>query len=177
VEEGTKLDATVSGALLYSVFIPSYENPTHDGAVVIRKNRLAQAGAFLPLTANPKLEKTLGTRHRAAIGITEETDAVVVVVSEERGTISLCFNGNIARSLDAVTLKSALEGLRRTGPNPTREGFVQTMETKMSGYDSGYLPPPTFGPRNRSGPLLVGVSACCNNGQWYSPQPGWRASF
>lgn len=119
VEEGTKLDATVSAALLYSLFIPSYENPVHDGAAVIRKNRLAQAGAFLPLTANPKLEKTLGTRHRAAIGITEETDAVVVVVSEERGTISLCFNGNIARNLDPSTLKNALDGLlhpRRSAP-------------------------------------------------------------
>lgn len=124
VEEGTKLDATVSAALLYSLFIPSYENPVHDGAAVIRKNRLAQAGAFLPLTANPKLEKTLGTRHRAAIGITEETDAVVVVVSEERGTISLCFNGNIARNLDPSTLKSALEGLlHRRRPAPTRRGL------------------------------------------------------
>jgi diadenylate cyclase len=122
VEEGTKLDSNVSAALLYSLFIPSYENPVHDGAVVIRKNRLAQAGAFLPLTANPKLEKTLGTRHRAAIGITEETDAVVVVVSEERGTVSLCFNGNIARNLDPGTLKSALDGLlHRRRPVPARK--------------------------------------------------------
>ena len=72
-------------------------------------------------------------------------------------------------------IQSTLEGLRRTGPNPTREGFVQTMETKMSGYDSGYLPPPTFGPGNRSGPVVVGVSECCNNGRWFTPQAGWRA--
>jgi diadenylate cyclase len=126
VEEGTKLDASVSTALLYSLFIPSYENPTHDGAAVVSKNRIVQAGAFLPLTANPKLEKTLGTRHRAAIGITEETDAVVVVVSEERGTISLCFNGNIARNLDPTTLKSALEGLLvRRRAQPLRKSILR----------------------------------------------------
>ncbi|MBI2898304.1 MAG: TIGR00159 family protein [Deltaproteobacteria bacterium] len=125
IEEGTKIDATVSSALLYSLFIPSYENPVHDGAAIVRKHRIAQAGAFLPLTANPKLEKTLGTRHRAAIGITEETDAVVVVVSEERGTISLCFNGNIARNLDAASLRKALLGLfhkrRPTAPARARQ--------------------------------------------------------
>jgi len=54
---------------------------------------------------------------------------------------------------------------------------VQTMETKMSGYDSGYLPPPNFGPGNRSGPVVVGVSECCNNGQWFTPHSGWRAGF
>lgn len=135
VEEGTKLDAAVSTALLYSLFIPSYENPTHDGAVVVRKNRIAQAGAFLPLTANPKLEKTLGTRHRAAIGITEETDAVVVVVSEERGTISLCFNGNIARNLDPATLKSALEGLLvRRQAQPVRKSLLRR-EVVQTGVD------------------------------------------
>ena len=119
VEEGTRLDALVSSGLLYSLFIPSYENPTHDGAVIVRKGRISQAGAFLPLTANPKLDKALGTRHRAAIGITEETDAVVVVVSEERGAISLCFNGNIARGLDPASLRRALVGLfqRRRAPS------------------------------------------------------------
>jgi uncharacterized protein (TIGR00159 family) len=145
VEEGTKLDATVSTALLYSLFIPSYENPVHDGAAVLRKNRLSQAGAFLPLTANPKLEKTLGTRHRAAIGITEETDAVVVVVSEERGTISLCFNGNIARNLDQSTLKSALEGLlHRRRPAPSRKALRN---------DAVRTTPPERGAKVRVDPL------------------------
>ena len=74
-------------------------------------------------------------------------------------------------------VKSAIEGLRRAGPNLTREGLLQTWETRMTGYDSGYLPPPTFGPGNRSGPLAFGVSACCTNGQWTSPQQGWRATF
>jgi uncharacterized protein (TIGR00159 family) len=111
VEAGSPLDASVSKELLYSVFIPSFENPMHDGAVIIRDGRVHQAGAFLPLSASTKLERSLGTRHRAAIGLSEETDAVVVVVSEERGAISLCFNGNIARSLDAASLRTALLGL------------------------------------------------------------------
>ncbi|HEV8628294.1 MAG TPA: ABC transporter substrate-binding protein [Acidimicrobiia bacterium] len=72
---------------------------------------------------------------------------------------------------------SFLEGLRRTGPNPTREAFVQTFETKMNDYDEGFLPPPTFGPGNRSGPKVLGVTACCTNGKWTTPQPGWRATF
>ncbi len=70
-----------------------------------------------------------------------------------------------------------LEALRRTGPDLTREAYVQTFETKMSGYDSGYLPPPTFGPRNRSGPLGVNVTACCSGGRWTTAHPGWRAGF
>ncbi len=73
--------------------------------------------------------------------------------------------------------QTLVEALRRTGPDLTREAFVQTMETKINGYDSGYLPPPTFGPGNRSGPLLVGVSACCSNRRWTIPQIGWRADF
>ena len=63
------------------------------------------------------------------------------------------------------------------GPDATRENFVQTFESKMNGYDSGYLPPPTFGPGVRYGPTVVGVAACCTNGKWSTPQPGWHASF
>ena len=111
IEPGTTLDAAVTKEILYSVFIPSFENPMHDGAVIIRDGRVQQAGAFLPLTASTKLDKSLGTRHRAAIGLSEDTDAAVVVVSEERGGISLCFNGNIVRNLDAASLRTALLGL------------------------------------------------------------------
>lgn len=111
IESGTRLDAAVSKELLYSIFVPSYENPMHDGAVVIRDGRLWEAGVFLPLTDSQKVDRTLGTRHRAAIGISEETDAVVVVVSEERGTASLCFNGNIVRDLEPNMLRQALVGL------------------------------------------------------------------
>jgi hypothetical protein len=70
-----------------------------------------------------------------------------------------------------------IEGLRRTGPNLTREAFVQTFETKMNDYDEGFLPPPTFGPGKRLGPVVLGVTACCTNGKWTTPQPGWRATF
>jgi ABC-type branched-subunit amino acid transport system substrate-binding protein len=72
--------------------------------------------------------------------------------------------------------QSLLEGLRRSGPNLTREAFVQTFETRMNDFDAGFLPPPTFGPGNRSGPLVVGVTACCTNGHW-TTQQGWRATF
>jgi len=72
---------------------------------------------------------------------------------------------------------SFLEGLRRTGPNLSREAFVQAFETKMNDYSEGFLPPPTFGPGIRSGPVAVGVTACCTNGKWTTPQPGWRATF
>ncbi len=111
IEHGTKLDAAVSKELLYSIFVPSYENPMHDGAVLIRDGRLFEAGVFLPLTESTKVDRSFGTRHRAAIGISEETDAVVVVVSEERGSASLCFGGNIVRDLDPNMLRQALIGL------------------------------------------------------------------
>ena len=129
-EPGVEMDSKCTEELLVSLFLPDSENKLHDGAVIIKNLRIAQAGAVLPLTGNAKLDKALGTRHRAAIGITEETDAVVVVVSEERGSISLCFGGNIARDLDGATLRKALLGLfqkdkkrRRargdqTGPRP-----------------------------------------------------------
>ena len=110
-EPGVLLDARVSKELIVTVFLPEPENTIHDGALVIRNLRAHRAGAVLPLSANSKLDKELGTRHRAAVGITEETDAVVVVVSEERGTVSLCFGGNIAKDLDAGTLRKALLGL------------------------------------------------------------------
>jgi uncharacterized protein (TIGR00159 family) len=110
-EVGIVLDAKVTKELLVTLFIPDADNHMHDGAVIIKNLRIQQAGAVLPLSANAKLDKQLGTRHRAAIGITEESDAVVVVVSEERGTVALCFNGNIARDLSPPTLRKALLGL------------------------------------------------------------------
>lgn len=111
IQRGTQLDAVASKELLYGLFIPSFENPLHDGAVVIRDGRVWQAGCFLPLTSNPDIDRTLGSRHRAALGISEETDAVVLVVSEERGAISLVFNGNMVRDVDASSLRDALPGL------------------------------------------------------------------
>lgn len=103
---GVQLDAELSYDLLVSIFNTS--SPLHDGAVVIRRHRIAAASCFLPLTLNPRLSKELGTRHRAAIGITEDTDAVAVVVSEETGLISFVQAGEIRRGLDATQLRSAI---------------------------------------------------------------------
>ena len=122
IEQGTILDAAVTKELLYTIFIPSFENPMHDGALVIRDGRAWQAGAFLPLAGTAGRDRTLGARHRAALGITEETDAVVVVVSEEKGAISLCFGGNIVRGLDGQALRDALFGLfYRPAPEPKKK--------------------------------------------------------
>jgi diadenylate cyclase len=92
--------------LLISVFNPA--SPLHDGAVVVRRHRIAAASCFLPLTLNPRLSRDLGTRHRAAIGVTEDTDAVAVVVSEETGLISFVQRGEIRRGLDATKLRVAI---------------------------------------------------------------------
>jgi len=111
VAQGTTLDSSVQRELLVSLFVPESLNKLHDGAVVIRNLRIAKAGVFFPMPDTKLVDKSLGSRHRAALGITEETDAVVVVVSEERGTISFCFNGNIVPNLDGQSLKQALLGL------------------------------------------------------------------
>lgn len=106
VENGIALDAVVSYDLLINVFTP--ETPLHDGAVIIQGDRIAAAASFLPLTLNPELSKDFGTRHRAALGISEETDAVAVVVSEETGVISLAFDGELVRGLDPKSLRNDL---------------------------------------------------------------------
>jgi len=103
---GVKLNAELSYDLLVSIFNPA--TPLHDGAVVIRRHRIAAASCFLPLTLNPRLSRDLGTRHRAAIGVTEDTDAVAVIVSEETGLISFVQRGDIKRGLDAPKLRAAI---------------------------------------------------------------------
>jgi diadenylate cyclase len=109
VELGTPLDAKVSREILMSVFHPT--SPIHDGAVVIRGNRVVAAGCFLPMTLPTELGKPFGTRHRAALGLTEETDAVAIVVSEETGGISLAMHGNIEVNLDMGSLRDRLAEL------------------------------------------------------------------
>ncbi len=106
VQEGVAIDARVSREILQAIF--HTRSPIHDGAVVIQKGRVAAAGVFLPLSTNPSISKALGTRHRAAIGITEEVDAVTVVVSEETGKISLVVDGQITRGVDPPTLRKVL---------------------------------------------------------------------
>jgi len=93
--------------LLVTIFNPN--TPLHDGAVIVQRNRIAAAGCFLPLTLDPYLSKELGTRHRAAIGITEETDAIAVIVSEETGAISMAIDGKITRGFDSASLRAALQ--------------------------------------------------------------------
>jgi uncharacterized protein (TIGR00159 family) len=106
VESGILLDAVVSYDLLVNIFIP--RTPLHDGAVVIADGRIRAASTFLPLTTHPSLSKDFGTRHRAAIGISEETDALAVVVSEERGEVSVALAGRIYRDMDDQALRAFL---------------------------------------------------------------------
>lgn len=119
VEGGVRLDAEVSAPLLNTIFWPG--TPLHDGAVVIQERRLAAAGCLFPLTENPNVSKSLGTRHRAAIGLTEETDAICVVVSEETGTISVAMRGQLRRELDAESLRRVLEECAVEGRLPEPE--------------------------------------------------------
>lgn len=97
IETGTPLNSIVTSELLINIFIPN--TPLHDGAVILQKNRIAAAGCYLPLSENPFISKELGTRHRAALGISEVTDAITIVVSEETGAVSLTTNGDINRNL------------------------------------------------------------------------------
>ena len=106
INTGTMLDSHISSELLINIFTPN--TPLHDGAVIIRDNKIKAAGCFLPLTDNPNLSKELGTRHRAALGITEVSDSIAIVVSEESGKISFALNGGLTRNLTADTLRKAL---------------------------------------------------------------------
>lgn len=106
IDAGVQLDAKLSYDLLVTIFNPA--TPLHDGAVIIHRERLAAASVFLPLTKNPSVSRELGTRHRAAIGITEGTDAISVVVSEETGLISFIENGVLKRNLDTTALRALL---------------------------------------------------------------------
>jgi diadenylate cyclase len=129
IESGVSLDARLSYDLLATVFRPSA--PLHDGAVIVQRDRIAAAACFLPLSMNPVLSTQLGTRHRAAIGITEETDAVAVIISEETGTISMAVAGSIERELTVERLRERLSALLRRYapapalPNPVEESFIE----------------------------------------------------
>jgi uncharacterized protein (TIGR00159 family) len=128
IETGIALDALVTYDLLISVFNPG--TPLHDGAVVIQGSRVAAAACFLPLTVNPELSRTLGSRHRAAIGITEDTDALAVVVSEETGIISLVSGGRIERDLDGRALKQALLDAMTVEPHKGARAEGQAAEAR-----------------------------------------------
>ncbi|MCR3921154.1 MAG: diadenylate cyclase CdaA [Firmicutes bacterium] len=121
IETGIVIDGRVSAELLINIFIP--RSPLHDGALIIRGNRIMAAGCYLPLTENPNLSKELGTRHRAALGVSEQSDAVSIIVSEETGVVSLTNNGKLTRYLDDKTLKQILINLCK--PPSTTINFWQ----------------------------------------------------
>src|ERR1700723_1709835 len=144
IESGVPLDAQLSYDLLATIFRPSA--PLHDGAVIVQDDRIAAAACFLPLSMNPVLSTQLGTRHRAGIGVTEETDAIAVIVSEETGSISLAVSGKIERDLTVEQLRDRLgELLRRyvppsTLPTPISNGSEASEESEESSRTS--LPRP-----------------------------------
>jgi len=125
IEGGIPLDATLTSDLLLSVFQP--KSPLHDGAVLVQGDRLAAAACFLPLSVNPAISKDFGTRHRAAIGLTEDVDAVAIVVSEETGRISLALDGHVEVGLDPDRLRARLKTLvplRRTASERSATGSL-----------------------------------------------------
>ena len=132
IESGITIDAALSYDLLVTVFNPSV--PLHDGAVIVQNGRIAAAACFLPLTVKPRLSKELGTRHRAAIGVTEETDAVAIVVSEETGAISFAHHGEMERYIDPDTLRLRLRDAfeRRTSTAAPRVA-VEPAEHRLDG--------------------------------------------
>lgn len=125
-ETGIKQDAAVTAELLASIFFP--HTPLHDGGVIIRGRRIVAAACVFPLSQKAELHKTLGTRHRAAVGLSEETDAVVIIVSEETGTISVCYRGRMSRGMDQERLKRFLTTLllrRQNAESPWRRAKKQ----------------------------------------------------
>ncbi len=130
VEVGILLDARVSMEILQAIFHPT--SPIHDGSIIIQQGRISAAGCFLPLTRNDDIDPNLGTRHRAAIGITQETDALVVLVSEEGASIALVVDGKVSRGLSPKELRKALRNLLSAGSSP-KEKKVDTKKAKGFG--------------------------------------------
>lgn len=138
MEEGTLVDAKVGKELLYSIFVPDRQNPLHDGAVVVRRGRIEAAGIFLPMSVNPNIERTLGTRHRAALGISEETDALIIVVSEERGTVSLAHDGQLEIDVSTTQMRERLTDLllKRRREDSKRRKVRRALSRNRGGEDA-----------------------------------------
>ncbi|MGK3969103.1 diadenylate cyclase CdaA [Sorangium sp. So ce118] len=158
--DGIHIDSVVTRELLVSLFVPESVNKLHDGAVLIRDLKIARAGVFFPMPETKILDASLGSRHRAALGITEETDAVVVVVSEERGTISFCFSGNIVSNLDGQSLRHALLGL--FGRSSRRRRFAKKV---AQGGRTSLPTPPVRSPAVGAAPAATQAAA----GQGHEP--------
>jgi len=129
VDAGVSLDAELGYDLIVSIFNPA--SPLHDGAVIVRGDRIAAASCFLPLSVNPLTAKELGTRHRAALGITEDSDAVAIVVSEETGLVSFVRRGRIKRALDATRLRAAIYK-EIEGPPAARKAMIDPHATESA---------------------------------------------
>ncbi|MGA9510519.1 MAG: diadenylate cyclase CdaA [Candidatus Sulfotelmatobacter sp.] len=149
IESGVAMDAKLSYDLLATIFRPSA--PLHDGAVIIQKDRLAAAACFLPLSMNPVLSTQLGTRHRAGIGITEETDAIAVIVSEETGAISMAVGGKIDRDLTAEQLREHLSNELRRYMAPVA---LPTVVAQNEESDAGLRAPAQIGADGDSDPEM-----------------------
>ena len=131
VEMGIQLDARITRELLTSIFLPY--SPIHDGAVIIKADRIVAAGCFLPLTLSADVNKALGTRHRAAIGVTEESDAVVIVVSEETGDISVSIDGNMMKKLDTAALRRVLTNIFQQEKRREKHTWFGRLGERLSG--------------------------------------------
>lgn len=136
IDTGTVINAEASNRLICNIFYP--KSPLHDGAVVIRDGRIYAAACILPLTSSANISSHLGTRHRAAVGISESSDAVVVVVSEETGTISIACNGNLERGYNAISAKERLNELLFTAEEDTgKSSFLKSFMDKFKGQEEG----------------------------------------
>jgi diadenylate cyclase len=145
VENGQRLDAALSSELLETIFYPG--NALHDGAVIIQHDRAAAAACLFPLSEDPTLSRTMGTRHRAAIGISEETDAIAIVVSEETGRISVCAHGKITSDLTRESLEKSLRELYTRSDRPTlalrwHRGGPESPAASPPSSSSESAPPP-----------------------------------
>lgn len=127
ISTGTTVDAYCTSALVCNIFYP--KSPLHDGAMILRGNRIHAAGCILPLTHSNELSKALGTRHRAAVGMSENSDAVVVVVSEETGTISIAVNGELRRGFDSITLRTELNSLLLEQKDKKQGGIINNINS------------------------------------------------
>ncbi len=125
---GIELDAIVTSQLLINIF--EHNTPLHDGAIIVKGNRITSATCYLPLSDNLNLDKGLGTRHRAGLGITEVTDAMTVIVSEESGKISVAYKGSLERGLDGERLKQRLRGIQNKGEQEVRRGIRRGGKSK-----------------------------------------------
>ncbi len=135
-ETGTAIDGLISAPFLINLFVPNA--PLHDGAVILRGNRVVAAGCFLPLSENPSISRELGTRHRAAVGLSEQSDALVIVASEETGALSIATAGKLIRNLDESSLREMLKSLMKTpAPRATSRRSLDFLRRGRAGSERG----------------------------------------